>query len=40
MFVKMKILPVDHFLLAMTNLAHFHKIWLVEGGTGRGDLES
>ena len=28
MFDKMKILPLDHFLLAMTNLAHFHGRWL------------
>jgi len=29
MFDKMRILPLDHFLLAMTNLAHFHGRWLV-----------
>jgi len=28
MFDKMRILPLDHFLLAMTNLAHFHGRWL------------
>ena len=28
MFDKMTILPLDHFLLAMTNLAHFHGRWL------------
>jgi len=28
MFDKMRILPLDHFLLAMTNLAHFHGKWL------------
>jgi len=28
MFDKMKILPLDHFLLAMRNLAHFHGRWL------------
>lgn len=27
-FNKMEILPLDHFLLAMTNLAHFHGRWL------------
>jgi len=28
MFDKMRILPLDHFLLAITNLAHFHGRWL------------
>ena len=28
MFDKMRILPLDHVLLAMTNLAHFHGKWL------------
>ena len=28
MFDKMRILPLDHFLLAMTNLGHFHGKWL------------
>jgi len=28
MFDKMRILPLDHFLLAMSNLAHFHGRWL------------
>ena len=28
MFDKMTILPLDHFLIAMTNLAHFHGRWL------------
>ena len=28
MFDKMRILPLDHFLLAMTNLVHFHGRWL------------
>jgi len=28
MFDKMEVLPLDHFLLAMTNLAHFHGRWL------------
>ena len=28
MFDKMEILPLDHFLLTMTNLAHFHGRWL------------
>lgn len=28
MFDKMRILPLDHFLLTMTNIAHFHGRWL------------
>lgn len=28
MFDKMRILPLDHFLLTITNLAHFHGRWL------------
>jgi len=28
MFDKMKVLPLDHLLLALTNLAHFHGRWL------------
>lgn len=28
MFDKMRILPLDHFLLSMTTLAHFHGRWL------------
>jgi len=42
MFDKMRILPLDHFLLAMTNLAHFHGRWLayrwkLESGELAGD---
>jgi len=42
MFDKMRILPLDHFLLAMTNLAHFHGRWLayrwqLESGKLSGD---
>ena len=42
MFDKMRILPLDHFLLAMTNLAHFHGKWLayrwmLESGQLAGD---
>lgn len=28
MFDKMRVLPLDHVMLAMTNLAHFHGRWL------------
>ena len=28
MFDKMRVLPLDHFLMTMTNLAHFHGRWL------------
>jgi len=45
MFDKMRILPLDHFLLAMTNLAHFHGRWLAyrwlcEKGQLEGDAWS
>lgn len=39
MFNKMEILPLDHFLLAMRNLAHFHGRWLAFRWLGeRGKL--
>jgi len=41
MFDKMRILPLDHFLLAMTNLAHFHGRWLAYRWMGeQGQLGS